>query len=586
MPRLSFVPPAGILRPALLVVALLTAAAPAQHDDARATSAPASRPAWRLAGEKSLYLRLHADDAVRWYPWGDEALAEARRLGRPIFLSSGYASCHWCHVMARESFRDPAVAALLDARFVCVKLDREERPDVDRVYLEACVNLTGRGGWPLTVFLTPDGLPFYATTYVPPDGDEPGFGALVRALGDVWAERRDEVEASAEAATEAFSLPHLSTRQLDARIADLERRRMEVLLDAGAASRPASGADVDGAASRPESDAERLADRLRARIERLREARAARATGAPTPDGAALLARCAARLLALEDVEHGGFGFAPKFPAPLNLLALLRDHARRGGEATLAAVRRQLAAMERGALRDHLGGGWHRYATDRRWTAPHYEKMLYDQALLASAYLEAWRTTGDAALAARVRETLDFCLETLRRPDGLFAAALDAESGGVEGAWYLWTRREIDAALAPDDAAALRAWAGFDAVERDEPQSLAERVAPEVAAAAIGAPLTTFQVRLARGKATLRERRAARPPPARVDHALAGWNALTVSALADAGLALGVPRYVDAAIAAMDALDARMRRDDGLYARRSADGEARFLGELSDQAAI
>ncbi|MBM3777908.1 MAG: thioredoxin domain-containing protein, partial [Acidimicrobiia bacterium] len=354
-------------------------------------------PENRLAGEKSPYLQLHAADPVDWYPWGPEALGKARREGKPIFLSIGYSTCHWCHVMHEESFSDAGIAALLNRSFVAIKVDREERPDLDRIYMAYLVSVSG-GGWPMTLFLTPELVPFFGATYLPPDdhNGEPGLRTLVRGLAGLWTDDRDE---ALEVAQENMRL--------------LERRAQAL---GGAATSADQGA----------------------------------------------LHETWARLRASYDARFGGFGGAPKFPRPVALNFLLRYHARTDEPLAAELAAGTLHGMARGGIRDHLAGGFHRYATDSAWRVPHFEKMLYDQALIAAAYTEAHLVTGDADLGAVARETLDFVLRDMRGPSGAFISALDADSPAPagrpgteagrsrEGAYYVWTAREIEAVLGAD----------------------------------------------------------------------------------------------------------------------------------------
>ena len=345
-------------------------------------------PANRLAGETSPYLLQHAHNPVDWYPWGPEALARAKAEDRPIFLSIGYSACHWCHVMEHESFEDAAIAALMNEHFVSIKVDREERPDLDQIYMTAVQAMTGHGGWPMSVFLTPDLKPFYGGTYFPPDrlaAGCPASRASCRASHEAWTERRDEIVASAGEMTE-----HLRS----------------------VGTVPAGKGDL----------------------------------GVELLDGAA---RSLARAF---DPTHGGFGQAPKFPHPMDLRVLLRQHARTGDAHALHMVRHTLDKMARGGIYDHLGGGFDRYSTDERWLVPHFEKMLYDNALLASVYLEAYQATGDPDYARVARETLDYVLARMTGPEGGFYTTQDADSEGEEGKFYVWTLAEVRDVLGPERA--------------------------------------------------------------------------------------------------------------------------------------
>ncbi|MHB8682456.1 MAG: thioredoxin domain-containing protein [Acidimicrobiales bacterium] len=384
----------------------------------------------RLAAETSPYLRQHADNPVDWFPWGEEAFARARAEDKPLFLSVGYSACHWCHVMAHESFEDESVAAALNEAFVAVKVDREERPDVDAVYMEAVHAMTGQGGWPMSVFLTPDGRPFLGGTYFPPVDRHglPGFGRLLGAVADTWTTRREEVEQQADALAAAIA----------------ER----ITLPAGPMA-------------------------------------AAGALDAPRLLGAAI-----AELRDRFDPHWGGFGPAPKFPQPGTVELCLRHHRLTGDPSSLAMAETTLRAMAAGGMYDHLGGGFCRYSTDTTWTVPHFEKMLYDQAGLVRAYLHAWQQTGDPQWLAVVEETVDYVLRDLRADDGGLYSAEDADSEGEEGRFYLWTRAQIEDALGPDEAALVASWYGVDGEPNFEGRFILRRplqgtllVPPEIAEA-------------------------------------------------------------------------------------------------------
>ncbi|HVP40035.1 MAG TPA: thioredoxin domain-containing protein, partial [Candidatus Saccharimonadales bacterium] len=397
----------------------------------------------RLIHEPSPYLRQHAHNPVDWYPWGPEALDRARREERPIFLSVGYSTCHWCHVMERESFEDPGLAELINAHFVPVKVDREERPDLDHLYMTAVQAVTGRGGWPMTVVLTPALKPFFAGTYFPPEdrGGLPGLRRVLTAVLEAWRERRAEVEDSAES---------------------VARFLAEV------ARPPAAG---------------------------------------PAP-GAETLQAAFEQLAARFDPAHGGFGGAPKFPTPHQLTFLLHHHARTGDPRPLQMAVATLDAMNRGGIHDHLGGGFHRYSTDTEWLAPHFEKMLYDQALLLEAYVAAWQATGGPDFAAAARDICEYLLRDLRHPEGGFYSAEDADSEGEEGRFYVWSLDQVRAALgaAADtfarvyDVSAAGNWEGRTILRRRRP--LAE------AAAELGTPPAELEAELARGRAALLAARA------------------------------------------------------------------------------
>jgi uncharacterized protein YyaL (SSP411 family) len=375
-------------------------------------------PRNRLADETSPYLRQHAENPVDWYPWGDEAFAEARRRDVPVLLSVGYSACHWCHVMAHESFEDETLAADLNARFVPVKVDREERPDVDAVYMEAVQATSGRGGWPMTVFLTPDGRPFFAGTYFPPSDRHgmPGFGRLLAAVDEAWHGRRAEVEQQADA------------------LADAIGRRVQ-LPDALL-----------------HSEGDRVADAL--------------------PE---LLDRAVAELAARFDPSWGGFGPAPKFPQPALVELCLRHHRLTGDDASWAMAERTLLAMAAGGMYDHVGGGFCRYSTDATWTVPHFEKMLYDQAGLVRLYVHAWLASGREEFLQVVEETVGYVLRDLRAAAGGLCSAEDADSEGEEGLFYLWSPEELEAVLGPEQAALAGQWFGVDDGPNFEGQSILRR---------------------------------------------------------------------------------------------------------------
>ncbi|MEX2196651.1 MAG: thioredoxin domain-containing protein [Thermoleophilaceae bacterium] len=452
----------------------------------------------RLAHETSPYLLQHKDNPVDWHAWGDEALGRARGENRPILLSIGYSACHWCHVMERESFEDEATAALMNERFVCIKLDREERPDLDAIYMEACQAMTGQGGWPLNVFLTPDQVPFYAGTYFPPQERHgmPSWSQVLDAVSDAWAKRGDEI-------------------------------------------RERSGA---------------IAERLRG---------GAALEPSEVPLEAEVLDTAAAQLSAGFDPVYGGFGGAPKFPPASALEFLLRR-----GETEMTS--RTLLAMASGGMYDQVGGGFSRYSVDERWLVPHFEKMLYDNALLARAYLHGWQVTGHDLFERVCRETLDWALREIRAPEGGFFAALDADSEGVEGRFYVWTLEDLRAAaadLAGDavtyfGASAEGNWEGVNVLVRGthEPESLEEI------------------------RRRLHDARERRVHPGLDDKRLTSWNALMISALAEAGAVLRRDDYVEAAAACADFILGELRDDDGRLLRTWKDGEAKLNAYLEDHA--
>ncbi len=492
-------------------------------------------PANRLAEETSPYLLQHAHNPVDWYPWGPEALERARALDRPIFLSIGYAACHWCHVMERESFEDPATAAYLNEHFVAVKVDREERPDLDAVYMDAVQAMTGSGGWPMSVFLAPDGRPFYGGTYFPGTRRHgmPSFRDVLAGVAAAWAERRADIEESATT------------------LAGHVGRRVRL------------------------SDGEALLD-------------------------ADLLAVAVGNLEAQLDARHGGWGSAPKFPQPMAIDFLLRRAAAGDGRA-LPIARSALDQMAAGGIFDQLAGGFARYATDVAWLVPHFEKMLYDNALLARTYVHAWAVTGDLSYLEVATATIDFVAREMTLPDGVFAASLDADTEGEEGATYTWTADAVRRAL--EGAGLADAWPLFaEAYDVSEAGNWEGRVILRRAASDVGLAerhgLAAGEVAglLAGARAALLAVRDRRPQPARDDKALAAWNGLAVAACADAAallarggdaeLAAAADRYLALAERAADRLLAALRTPDGRFLRSWKDDRARHAGTLADQACM
>src|SRR3954452_14714281 len=432
----------------------------------------------RLADETSPYLQQHKDNPVDWYPWGDEAFERARAEDKPILLSVGYAACHWCHVMAHESFEDPSTAAVMNELFVNVKVDREERPDVDAIYMEAVQAISGHGGWPMTVFLTPDGRPFFGGTYYPRTARQglPSFTEVCQAMSAVWHERRDDVLDQAGQLTAALG------------------RAAELVPSTG----PLAGADAIAAAR----------DALHQRF----------------------------------DEAWGGFGPPPKFPQPDQLEMLLRAWRRDQCPDTLLMVTVTLAAMASGGIYDHLGGGFARYSVDRQWLGPHFEKMLYDQALLIPVYIHAWQATGEARYRQVVDETVAYLERDLRQPEGGFSSAEDADSPGPdghneEGRFSTWTPAEMAAAIRDDELTAAAAeWYGVTEEGNFEGLSILYRPVR-------GALVRPAAVEAARAR--LFAVREARPRPGLDDKVLTEWNSLAVAALAEAGAATGTTEWVD-----------------------------------------
>ena len=482
----------------------------------------------RLAKETSPYLLQHAGNPVDWHPWGEEAFALARETDRPLLLSIGYSACHWCHVMERESFADPATAAVLNASFVPVKVDREERPDVDQIYMRAVQAMAGHGGWPLTVFLTPEGVPFYGGTYFPPEPRHgtPSFREVLSAVGRAWATDRARVDESATGILEALE------RSGTARI------------------------DVAEGVEAPEADE-------------------------------ALAARAAHTLARSFDPVHGGLGGAPKFPQPMLLGFLMRFHHRTGDPQALALALHTLRRMAAGGMRDHLAGGFHRYSVDSRWLVPHFEKMLYDNALLARAYLEAWQVSGARDLRAVCESTIDYVLADLRHEGGGFFAARDADSEGVEGRFYVWTPEEVDEVLGPDDGALFRRTYDVSAAGNFEGKNILH-LPHDLEALARSEKLEPdrFEALLARARGRLSAVRSGRPEPFRDTKVITSWNALMVRTLAEAGSALGRADYLDRARDGARFLLERLRSREGRLHHVWTDGASKIPALLEDVAAL
>jgi uncharacterized protein len=484
-----------------------------------------------LADESSPYLRQHAHNPVDWLPWGAEAFARALERNVPVLVSIGYSSCHWCHVMERESFEDTDTARVMNESFVCVKVDREERPDVDALYMEAVQGMTGHGGWPLNVFLTPDGLPFYGGTYFPPR-ERPGmpaFTQVLQAVAAAWDERMTEISATGE--------------QLRAQLS-------------GAARLEPSGKQIDPAS-------------LDLAVEQIAQS---------------------------FDALQGGFGDAPKFPqASVIELLLCRavaapsdgSRAPEGGSGSRTSENSQAArmalytlrSMASGGIHDQIGGGFHRYSVDANWTVPHFEKMLYDNALLARAYLHGYQLSGDERLREVCRSTLDWALREMRGPEGAFYSALDADSEGAEGRYYVWTLAELREVLGEDAKQAV-AWLGAT-----EQGNFEDPHHPQPG-------LNVLEDRGPRPEQPVRERiverllgaRAQRTPPGLDDKRLTSWNALMIGALAESGAALAEPRYLEAAACCAELILRDVRDPDGRLLRTYSKGEAKIGAFLEDHA--
>ena len=498
-----------------------------------AESPPGASQPNRLIHEPSPYLRQHAHNPVDWFPWGEEALKKAEQEDKPLFVSIGYSTCHWCHVMAHESFEDPEVARLMNEAFVNVKVDREERPDIDGVYMTVCQLLTGHGGWPLNVILTPERRPFFAATYIPKDArfGRKGMLQLVPRVQELWAQGREEVLNSAERITEALTE------------ANVDRSVQDRLTEA----------------------------HLRAAYEDLRER---------------------------FDPDHGGFGTAPKFPSPHNLTFLLRYGHRTGTQEARAMAERTLDAMRRGGVHDHVGFGFHRYSTDRRWHLPHFEKMLYDQATLALAYLEGYQASARPEFAETARGIFAYVLRDLQAPEGAFYSAEDADSEGEEGTFYVWRTEELKELLGEDrydlirrvygvreagnyadEATGERTGANILHLQRPLDETLAE-IADERDASA-----GELEGRLVEARETLFEAREERPRPGLDDKVLTDWNGLMIGALARGGAALDRPEMIeDAREAAEFVLEALREDGGGRLLHRYRDGEAAVPAQAADYA--
>ena len=484
----------------------------------------------RLARETSPYLLQHANNPVDWYPWGEEAWARARAEDKPVLVSVGYAACHWCHVMERESFESEQIAALQNDLVVSIKVDREERPDVDEIYMDAQQMLHGHGGWPLNVFCTPDGRPFFGGTYFPPQRRTgmPGWTDVLQGINRAFREQREQVE---QQATEL-------TRHLNLRV---------------------------------ELAGEEL-----------------------TESPAQVRSRAATALLEAADRTHGGFGGAPKFPQPYYLQLMVQQALDKSASNRNDAQRHladSLRKMAEGGIYDQLAGGFHRYAVDQIWLVPHFEKMLYDNALLIPLYLDAHRLVGrpegDPLFARVARETADYLLNDLQTPEGAFYASTDADSEGVEGKYFVWTRDELHELLGDQDAEiAFRRW-GVDVGGNWEGNSiLLAAQSPEDVARWLDLPLTDVEESLARSRRTLLEHRATRIPPATDTKIIAAWNGMAIDALARAGAVLDEPRFIDAAERAARFILDNMRSDDGALLRIHSAGRASVDAFVEDYAAL
>ncbi len=487
----------------------------------------------RLIHETSPYLLQHAHNPVNWYPWGEEALRKAKEEDKPILLSVGYSACHWCHVMERESFENEQIAEIMNQHFISIKVDREERPDIDGIYMQAVQALTHQGGWPMTVFLTPDGRPFYGGTYFPPNDRRyggqvmPGFPTILLTMADVYKNRREDVEQQAQQIAEYLN-QRGPLRQQNLR--PLQTLPLEMLSTAGS------------------------------------------------------------KLAAEFDPVNGGFGSAPKFPGTMSLEVLLCLHLHRlHGEIGTKAARPELEIVEtslqhmaNGGIYDHLGGGFHRYSVDAEWLVPHFEKMLYDNALLSRIYLHAYLVTNNPMYSRVVEETLDYVVREMLSPEGGFYSTQDADSEGEEGKFFLWTPQEVKAALLPDDAALFMQY--YDVTEQGnfEGKNIlhVERDAASVAEEA-NVPLLTLQDSLARSRQMLFKVREKRVKPGRDEKILTSWNGLMLRSFAEAARHLNRPDYLQVAVKNAEFLLGNLRKD-GRLLRTFKDGRAHLNGYLED----
>ncbi|MGC9514092.1 thioredoxin domain-containing protein [Methanocrinis sp.] len=481
----------------------------------------------RLAFEVSPYLLQHKDNPVDWRPWGEEAFRAAKREDKPVFLSIGYSTCHWCHVMARESFEDEEVARLLNANFVCIKVDREERPDLDAIYMEVCQMMTGGGGWPLNLILTPDKKPFFAATYIPKEsrGGRIGMLDLVPRIGQLWRSQREELLSSAEEIVAAIKKPPSEI--------------------------PGMSLDESAIKSAYQS------------------------------------------LVARFDPANGGFGGAPKFPSPTTFLFLLRHWKRTGEPGGRQMTEITLNAMRRGGIFDQVGYGFHRYSTDAGWLLPHFEKMLYDQAMIALACLEAHQATGDARYGRIASEVFAYVLRDLRSPEGGFCSAEDADSEGEEGKFYLWTEEEIRAVLDEEEADLVVSAFGVgregnyreEATGRFTGKNVLHMKRPiEEVAKELGVGESRLKERIEAARKRLFSAREERVRPKKDDKILTDWNGLMIASLAKGARVLGEEELEEAASGAADFILERMRDDKGRLLHRYREGTAGILGNLDDSA--
>jgi uncharacterized protein YyaL (SSP411 family) len=488
----------------------------------------------RLISEKSPYLLQHAHNPVEWYPWGPEAFERASKENKPIFLSIGYSTCHWCHVMEQESFEDPEVARMMNQTFVCIKVDREERPDIDSIYMTVCQMMTGSGGWPMTIIMTPDTKPFFAATYIPKETrfGQTGMKDLVPSIKALWEEKNEEVLTSAERITGA--------------------------LDQIASTSPGSLKSLEGEL------------------------------------GESALKQTYAHLSNLFDEQYGGFGTAPKFPTPHNLMFLLRYWRRTGDDRALLMVEKTLQGMRRGGIYDHVGFSFHRYSTDGRWFLPHFEKMLYDQALLAMAYTEAYQATGGREeYAQTAREIMVYVLRDMTDPAGGFYSAEDADSEGEEGKFYLWTQDEVKGILSKEEAELITAVFNIEREGNCSEEATGKETGKNILflkksvdeiASDLAIPLEELEQKLEKARAKLFSERTKRVHPHKDDKILTDWNGLMIAALAKGAQVFDEPLYEEAARRAADFILTHMVDAKGRLYHRYREGDPAVAGFLDDYA--
>ena len=476
----------------------------------------------RLRDETSPYLLQHADNPVDWYPWGEAAFAEAQQKDKPILLSIGYSACHWCHVMAHESFEHEPTAKMMNNLFVNIKVDREERPDVDDIYMQAVLAMTGHGGWPMTVFLLPDGRPFYGGTYYPrePRMGMPAFRQILAGVAEAYQQRRSDVEQAATQMTQA-----------------LDR----------------DGLGIGGSAGDLNTD---------------------------------LLDAAYQRILQGFDSDHGGFGSAPKFPQPMNLEFLLRAHARTGDTQALEAVTFTLKKMARGGIYDQIGGGFHRYSVDAVWLVPHFEKMLYDNAQLSRVYLHAWQVTGDEFFKRIAEEIYDYILREMTDAEGGFYSTTDADSEGEEGRFFVWSKAEMEELLGEDAAIAIEYWGVTTRGNFEGHNILYVPNEDSTAAARLGLTVEELHKKLAAIKDKLYAARTQRVAPGLDDKILAAWNGMMLASLAEAARVLDREDYRTAALRSGEFLTRALMTEDHRLFRTYKDGERKLNAYLEDYAAL